>query len=127
MPVTITTRLGGGTKLTKTQGDKNFTDLADSVNIARMETVTINTVSYTASSPRTILSDATAAPITVLLPAAASNVDVVYIIKKIDSTANTVTIDANLSETIDGATTKVLTSQWEVVKMISDGSVWYII
>jgi hypothetical protein len=127
MPVTVTTRLAKGSKLSQIEGDKNFTDLADAVNIARMETVTIATVSYTASEPRIILSDATAASISILLPPVASSVDIIYIIKKIDSTANTVTIDADSSETIDGATTKILLTQWETIRIVSDGAAWHII
>ncbi|MFI8448244.1 hypothetical protein [Streptomyces erythrochromogenes] len=50
-----------------------------------------------------------------------------YTIKKIDSSGNTVTIDAAGSETIDGATTKVLSSQWESVTLIPSGGNWYVV
>ncbi|MFC9821379.1 hypothetical protein ACFWG6_30865 [Streptomyces erythrochromogenes] len=50
-----------------------------------------------------------------------------YTIKKIDSSGNTVTIDGAGSETIDGATTKVLSSQWESVTLIPSGGNWYVV
>lgn len=51
----------------------------------------------------------------------------IYIIKKTDSSVNTVTVDPNGSETIDGAATYVLTLQYQTVTIISDGSNWHII
>lgn len=48
-----------------------------------------------------------------------------YIIKKIDSSSNTVTIATQSSQTIDGQTSEVLDTQYQVVKVVSDGSNWY--
>jgi hypothetical protein len=49
-------------------------------------------------------------------------------IKRIDSNvANTVTIDPNASETIDGALTLVLRAQYQSVTLICDGSNWHIV
>ena len=39
----------------------------------------------------------------------------------------TVTIDGNSTQTIDGATTKELSSQYDVVEIVSDGANWHII
>lgn len=75
-----------------------------------------------------LLCDATSASFTVTLQAAATALDGFRIIvKKTDSTANTVTIDGNSSETIDGALTKVLSSQYDVVEIVCDGSNWNIV
>jgi hypothetical protein len=63
----------------------------------------------------------------VTLPAAAGNTGRVYVIKKIDASAFTVTIDGNASETIDGATTKVLALQYAGMTIQCDGSNWHII
>jgi len=45
-------------------------------------------------------------------------------IKKIDSSTNTVTIDPNGAETIDGAATVVIATQNTVSQLYSDGSAW---
>jgi hypothetical protein len=74
-----------------------------------------------------VKSDATAGPVTVNLPSAASSVNRVINIKKVDASANTVTVDGNGTETIDGGLTAVLTIQWESITLISDGSQWLII
>jgi hypothetical protein len=79
------------------------------------------------ASDRTVVVDASGAARTMTLPAAASHAGRIYTIKKTDSSANTVTIDGNASETIDGATTKVLTAQFEVVTIQCDGANWHII
>lgn len=78
----------------------------------------------TADSPYTLVSEAgylrcnaAAGNMTVNLPAAVGNGRLVTI-KKIDSSANTVTIDGNGSETIDGATTLVLLNQYDAVMLI---------
>jgi uncharacterized protein (TIGR02145 family) len=66
-------------------------------------------------------------PYTVNLPAAASNTGRVYSIKNIDSDCDDITIDGNSTETIDGSGTYVLDSYNNVVRIISDGSNWFII
>ncbi len=75
----------------------------------------------------TILGDATGAAFTVTLPAVASNAGRVYIVKKIDASANSLTIDGNASETIDGAATLDLTAQWAHVMIQSSGTAWSVI
>lgn len=75
----------------------------------------------------TVLVDATGGAVTINLPAAASNSGVKFTVKKIDSSGNAVTIDGNASETIDGATTKTRSSQWDFYTIHCDGSAWYII
>ena len=76
----------------------------------------------------TILCDATSGAITVNLPAI-SSVDTgrIYTIKKMDAAANNITIDGNASETIDGATTQTLTTQYERIQIQNSGSEWVII
>jgi len=79
------------------------------------------------AADRTVLVSASGAARTMTLPAAAGHFGRIYTIKKTDGSANTVTIDGNASETIDGATTKVLTAQYEVVTIQCDGANWHII
>jgi len=88
------------------------------------ETVTANSV---ADKKSIIYCDATAGNVTITLPAVANSLNLTYYIKKIDASVNTVIIDGNASETIDGATTKTLSSQWEVVSLHCNGSTWYLI
>lgn len=71
------------------------------------------------------LCDCTSNAITINLPAAATGQQ--YHIKKIDATANTVTIDPNGTETIDGSLTKVISTQYDSITVVSDGSNWFIV
>ena len=73
------------------------------------------------------LCDATSASFTLSLPTAVGIAGQLYHIKKIDSTGNLVTIDANGSETIDGVDTVVISTQYESFKIVSNGTNWFII
>jgi len=73
------------------------------------------------------LCDCTSNNITINLPAASTASGLQYHIKKIDSSANTVTVDGNGAETIDGATTKTISTQYDSITIVSDGSNWFII
>ena len=64
---------------------------------------------------------------TITLPAAASNSGRMYYIKKTNSSSNTITIDGNGAETIDGATTLVLYVQYDAVRIVCNGSSWYVV
>lgn len=83
--------------------------------------ITLNATHYT------VKVDASGANRTITLPASAGVSRRIYIIKKTDSSANTVTIDGNASETLDGATTKVINTQWAGYAIQSDGTNWIII
>ena len=74
-----------------------------------------------------VLADATSGAITLTLPAVASANGAYIIVKKVDVSANAVTIDGNGAETIDGATTKALTAQYDAVTVACDGSQWWIV
>jgi hypothetical protein len=73
-----------------------------------------------------LLVDATAGNRTITLISAAATPNR-YTIKKTDSSGNTVTIAAAGSETIDGAATKVLSSQWDKATVIPSGGNWYVV
>jgi hypothetical protein len=73
----------------------------------------------------TNLCDCTSNAITINLPAASAGQQ--FVIKKIDSSSNAVTIDGFGSETIDGGLTAVINTQYESVTIISDGSNWFIV
>jgi Cu/Ag efflux protein CusF len=105
-----------------------LTNLDSSKNSGIDEVVT-KTANYTLTAIDTVvLFDATAAARTATLPAAAGVKDKTFIIKKIDSSANTVTIDANGTETIQAlgapALTQVLTAQGDTLTVQSTGTGW---
>jgi len=64
--------------------------------------------------------------VTINLPTTVGNT-AEFIIKKIDSGVNTVTIDGSGSETIDGTTTKVIYTQYVSISMVSNNANWFII
>ena len=88
--------------------------------------VVSKTSDYTAANEAIILADASSGDVTITLPAASSSTGRTYSIKKTNS-ANNVIIDANGSETIDGATTKTLSAQYSKVTIVCDGSNWFVI
>lgn len=73
-----------------------------------------------------ILADATANNITINLPTAVGNTAQITV-KKTDSSANTVTIDAAGTEKIDDGLTAVLRNQYESVTLVTDQLAWYIV
>lgn len=90
-------------------------------------TVTAATSNQTATNGIVVvLCDCTANPITVNLPTAVGNT-AMYVIKKIDASANAATIDGNASETIDGSTTAAISIRYESRTLVSDGSNWHVV
>lgn len=73
-----------------------------------------------------VKADATSAAFTITLPSASSVAGKEFVLKKVDTTANLVTIDGAGSETIDGLTTRTLFTQNDVIHIVSDGANWVI-
>lgn len=97
------------------------------VNNAPATPLTTKTANYTATAAdHTIVVDATAGAVTITLPTAVGIKGRTYTIKKIDN-ANNVVIDGNGSQTIDGSTTKTLTTQYQTVTVQSDNANWFVI
>lgn len=91
-------------------------------------TVSTKTTNYTLMvTDFVILGDCTSAAFTLSLPTAASGVGRIFFMKKIDSTSNVLTVQANGSELIDGNNTFLLPSQWQSVTVVSSGTAWYIL
>lgn len=85
------------------------------------------TLNETATSgTKIILCNTASNAITVNLPTAVGNTATFHI-KKINSSANAVTIDANASETIDGGATAILNVQHVSITLVSDNSNWVVI
>ena len=61
-----------------------------------------------------------------LLPVADAKNGFEITIKKIDSSANAVTVDGNGAETIDGATTQALSVQYAAITIVCDGTEWHV-
>jgi hypothetical protein len=89
--------------------------------------VTSKTTTYTATTSDDVIL-ASGSAFTITLYAASGNGGKVLRIKKTDaSLTNIITIDGNSSETIDGATTTTLNTQYEEVTLLCDGSNWHIL
>ena len=69
--------------------------------------------------------DATSGAIVLTLPTAIGISGTVYIVKKTDSSANTVTITPFGAQTIDGVANEVISAQYDSISIISDGANWY--
>lgn len=80
-----------------------------------------------ATTDDTVLADATSAAFNITLPDAASCVGKTVVVKKIDISANAVTVATTSSQTIDLLTTYPLTYQNDFVMVESDGSNWKIV
>jgi len=93
--------------------------------------VLAKTSSYTIvadDQSKIITGDSSGGAVTITLLAAATAGDGFEIgVKKIDSSTTAVTVDANGSETIDGAATFVLGAQYHEVLLRCDGTTWHVI
>lgn len=88
---------------------------------------TTTVTSGASATDYTILCDATSGAINVPLPIASTVARRVYVIKKIDSSANLVTVVAGGVDTIDGAATFPMSVQWQSATVQSNGTNWFII
>ncbi|OGN96132.1 MAG: hypothetical protein A2Y89_07060 [Chloroflexi bacterium RBG_13_51_18] len=76
---------------------------------------------------RTELVDATSGAITRTLPAASASPYKTFTIKKVDASANEITIEGDGSDTIDGQANVVLSAQYEKVTVTCNSIAWYIV
>jgi hypothetical protein len=70
------------------------------------------------------LVDCTLSAVTLDLPAIAGNVGRIFIVSKVDSTGNAVTIDPSGAETINGAGTDTLASQYSTMTLLCTETGW---
>ncbi len=90
--------------------------------------VATKTANYTAlQSDDVILGDATSGAITITLPTAVGFSGKVFNVKKTDSSVNSVTIATTSSQTIDGALTAPLISQYQSLTLVSNGTNWSVL
>ena len=122
-------KVGDGTtpwnSLTYSDGLSPVT-VQDTFNI---KTVIVTDTSYT-QQPSTgvynILADCSVNNVEINLPSASIS-SVIYNIKKIDGTNNSVTINPYASETVDDETTISISSKYHCLTLISNGYDWYIV
>lgn len=88
---------------------------------------TITTSTTIGTTDHTVLVDTSGGAVTITLPTASSAASRLYNIKKITSDPNKVTIDGNGSETIDGAATAEMTTQYESLTIQSNSTEWWIL
>jgi hypothetical protein len=135
--VAITGGGGGGTGnvvsnvVTITVGDNiswtNSTSVVLSwINNASNVVTWTNTLYAVNNNNATILVNHPLSPFEVVLPSASTVVGQQYQIKKIDSSANAVTVSTTSSQTIDGNLTYSLATIYKSVTLQSDGSNYYI-
>lgn len=72
-----------------------------------------------------VLVDASAGTRTITLPLASTTYR--YVIKKIDSSSNSVIITPAGGNTIEGAANKTLTTQYQFETLVSNGTTWYLV
>lgn len=90
--------------------------------------VVAKTAAYTATNADTYIAvDASGGAVTITLPTATAQAGQIYTVKKIDSSANAVTIDGDGAETIDGAATHVIGAQWGTAHIVSNGTNWHVL
>jgi hypothetical protein len=88
-------------------------------------TITFAMSPYTAAATDWLIKvDCTGGIVVVNLPTAVGIKGKEYIVKKIDATANQVTIDASGAQTIDGVLQVPLVGQWDTWSGVSDNANW---
>jgi hypothetical protein len=85
------------------------------------------TTPYTAANNDIIIWDASSGNKVVDLPPVATSNDFRIDIKKTDASVNTITVDPNAAELIEGGSTAVLTIQYEAITLVCDGGSWWIL
>lgn len=102
-----------------------------SVSGSSLMSVTSKTANYTVSTGDgddvLVRTDCTSGAVTITLYTAVGNTGKMVSVKKIDSSANAVTIATTSSQTIDGSTTRTISSQYNSLTMVSNGTNWDII
>lgn len=102
-------------------------DLVEWVLQTGVSKVVTKTADYTVTdADDVILADASSGTITITLPTAVNASSRKYHIKKINQ-LNSVIIDGNGTQTIDGDTTKTISLRYTSLTIVSDNANWHII
>lgn len=74
-----------------------------------------------------VISVSTPANVVISLPPASDCLGRIYSLKKVSNNSNTITVDPNAAETIDGATTYIFSQYLASIEFISNGTGWLIL
>lgn len=86
------------------------------------------TSNYTAATSDTVLlADAASGNVTITLPTASTASGYRFFVKRIDGSANSVSVQRSGSDTIDGVASQSLDVQYTSITIVSNGSNWFII
>lgn len=104
--------------------------LAEAINLLVDEMPLSGVITVTSNANVTTdfgvwLGDATSGAITLTIPPAEAFTGKTFSMKKIDASANAVTVSPS-DGTVDGAANYSLSSQWNAVQVTSDGDNWLI-
>ena len=90
--------------------------------------ISTKTSSYTVLlTDNVLLANCVGGNIVFTLPAASTATGHVFYCKKIDNSSYTMTIQGNGSDIIDGSNTQVVSTQYESLTLVTDGTSWYLI
>lgn len=86
------------------------------------------TSSYTITGTDVVIfADATSGNVTITLPAASSFTGFNFHIKRIDASSNSCSVARSGSDTIDGVTSFGLDTRYDALRVVSNGSNWFIL
>ncbi|UEC03983.1 hypothetical protein [Burkholderia vietnamiensis] len=88
---------------------------------------TISASASTGAADFVVKVSASTGAVTYTLPSAASSTNRIVSVQKIDSSANAVTIAASGADTINGAASQAISTQWGAITLQSDGTTWTVI
>jgi len=91
----------------------------------RVDTITADTTITTDHD--IVLINAVSANVSAALAAASGLEHKIYTFKRVDSSSNTAAVTPNGSDTIDGSSPFDLSSQYQFITIVSNGTNWYII
>jgi hypothetical protein len=131
-PTYLGTLIGGGSvKCPVFYNGSNWVSTINTTNVKINNTLSKSTdytvllSDYVNNNVLVIYADATAGNFTITLPNASVFANYEIIVKKIDSSANSVTITGNAN--IDGASTLIVSSQYSKSKVTSNGTQYFIL
>lgn len=102
----------------------NLYDCVQTLGVG-VSSVAAGTATFTQANAGLVLVDASAGNVIINLPACSAAVSALYQFKRLDATANTVTINRAGGDTIDGAAAITLIEAFDFVEIRSDGvSTW---
>ena len=96
-------------------------------NDSQVAVTTVTGAYVVTAADYSILGDATGGALSVTLPPSASSDRRVLQVKKIDASANAVTVDGYESELVEDAATQALTLQGENLMLVCDGTQWRVL